>query len=847
MANRRMIWLRIFDRIVLGHPKWVLVVMAVLTGVLCLQARHFRLDASAETLVLENDQDLRYARLIDARYGGSDFLVLTFAPREDLFSDKVLATLRRLREDLRAMKDVQSVTTLLDVPLLESPPIPLKDLGAATRTLESPDVDRELARKEFQESPLYRNLLVSPDLRTTALLVTFPDDPVYEDLLQRRNALHEKKAAGTLTGPEREELRRVVREFQRYRDQARQTRHQDIVELRAVMDRYRQEGALFLGGVSMVADDMITFVRNDLRVFGAGVFLLLVLALVILFKRTAWVLLPTLVCAVSALSMIGILGWLGWEVTVISANFISLQLIITLAMSIHLVMRYRETAAERPADDQRDLVRQTLREIMRPCVYSGLTTIGGFASLIFCDIRPVISFGWIMVVGVAISMIVPLLLIPAVLVLMPRERRAVPLESRWSLTSVLGRFTAAHGLLIVAITVVVSVLSGIGISRLQVENCFINYFKETTEIYRGMKVIDRQLGGTTPLDVVIDFKPAQGTAGAEPNAVTQTDATFDQFSEFEDTGSQEDYWFTPEKIGRITAVHDYLESLPETGKVLSLATLVRMIERINEGRPLDGLELALLFKQVPGPIKDMLVRPYVSIEHNQVRFSVRILDSEPSLKRNDLLRKIRGDLTGKLGLKADQVHLSGMLVLYNNMLQSLYGSQVVTLGLAGLMLFGTFTVLFRSLRLALIAIFPNSLAVAVMLGTMGWLGIPLDMMTITIAAIGVGLADDDTIHYIHRFGHEFKTNHSYLRALYRSHGSIGNAIYYTTVTLVIGFSILTLSNFMPSIYFGILTVLAISVALLASLTLLPQLLVLLKPFGREETKTSAKVRDQALK
>ncbi len=826
-----------FDGVVIRHPVLIILFAVSAMAFLSIQATRFRLDASAETLVLENDEDLRYARQVESRFGEGDSLLVAFTPNEDLFSDKALEHLHALREDLKLAGSVESVTTILDVPLLASPPVPLKELDSSARTLESPDTDRELARKEFRDSPLYRDLLVSADLRTTALILTFPDDRVYKDLLHRRNALTEKKAAGSVTAEERKELRRVSEEFRQCHDQFRRTRHHDILAIRAVIARHQGEGALFLGGVSMIADDMITFVKSDLRVFGTSVFMLLIGALVVLFRKTAWVVLPTLICLVSVVSMIGFLGWVGWEVTVISSNFISLQLIITLAMSIHLIMRYREIAAEHPEASQKDLVVRTIRAILRPCVYSGLTTIGGFASLIFCDIRPVISFGWIMVVGVAISMIVPLLLLPAILVLMPRERGVVVHDqSRWALTAVLGRFTAAHGLVIVVATVAVAVLSGIGISKLQVENCFISYFRESTEIHRGMKAIDQQLGGTTPLDVVIDFdSPRVAVRAVEANAPAAGDSTFDQFGEFEDASQQKKYWFTRDKINQITAVHDYLDGLPETGKVLSLATLVRMIEPLNEGKPLDGLELALLFDRVPESIRRMLVRPYASVEHNQARVSVRILDSEPSLKRNELLARIKRDLTdkAKVGVKPGHVRLAGMLVLYNNMLQNLYVSQVVTLGLAGLMLFGTYAILFQSLRLALIASFPNSLAVACMLGVMGWLGLPLDMMTITIAAIGVGLADDDTIHYIHRFGHEFETHGSYLRALYRSHASIGNAIYYTTVTLVIGFSILTLSKFIPSIYFGLLTVFAITVALFASLTLLPQLLILLKAFGKE--------------
>jgi len=447
----------------------------------------------------------------------------------------------------------------------------------------------------------------------------------------------------------------------------------------------------------------------------------------------------------------------------------------------------------------------------------------------------VINFGYIMVVGVAFSILVPFLFLPAVLMLMPRDRPWSKRQSRWSLTPMLGRFTVAHGPLVLLASLALVIFNGLGIRRLEVENCFINYFKPSTEIHRGMTVVDQQLGGTTPLDVLVDFEPAASVAATPSPTATDANDVFSQFEEY-DTGRPQDrekYWFTPDKIARIAAVHNYLDRLPETGKVLSVVTLVRMIESANGGKPLDNVELALLFNQIPDRLRQILVTPYVSVEHNQARLSVRVRDSDPALRRNALLKRIRADLTDGLGLRRESVHLSGIMVLYNNMLQSLYSSQITTLGLAALFLMGTFVVVFRSLRIAVIAIFPNLLAISCVLGVMGWLGIPLDMMTITIAAIGVGLADDDTIHYIHRFKHEVEATGSYRTALHRSHDSIGHAIYYTTVTLAIGFSILSLSKFVPTTYFGLLTVLAITMALLASLTVLPQLLVLIKPYGRE--------------
>ncbi|MCL5280414.1 MAG: MMPL family transporter [Planctomycetes bacterium] len=811
------------------------------------EARHFRLDASTETLILENDQDLKYARLVDARYGSGDFLVVTFKPKEDLLSDRTLGVLARLRDELKKATVAESVLTILDVPLLESPPIPFKDLGSATRTLESPEVDKTLARQELRESPLYQDLLVSPDLKTTVILITFPRDERYAELVQRRNTLHEKKAAGALTAAEQVELKNVVREFTRYRDESRRRDHQSILAIRAVMDRYRQEGDLFLGGVSMIADDMISFIKNDLRIFGTGVVLLLVLTIAVIFRRLYWVLLPMLVCVISVICSVGLLGWFGWEVTVISSNFISLQLIITLATTVHLMVRYQELAAQQPAATQHQLIVATMGYMTRPCLYSALVSGSAFGSLIFCNIRPVITFGYIMVVAVVTSMSVAFLFLPALLALLPRDRPWVRGSSERRFAPLLGRFTLAHGSWVIAASLGLIACNAAGIRRLEVENCFINYFKSATEIHQGMEVVDQQLGGTTPLDVVIDLD-ATTPPEAGPLPAAEKDTVFDQFEDLEaaTAANRQKYWFTPEKMARVAAVHDYLDGLPETGKVLSVVTLVRMVERVNGGKPLDNLELALLFDQIPDKLRQMLVAPYVSVEHNQVRLSVRVRDSDPVLKRNGLLQKIRTDLTGERTpevlrtsprpwepFRPEQVHLAGTLVLYNNMLQSLYSSQIVSLGFSFLCLWGTFVLLFRSVRVAIIAVFPNILAVSCVLGVMGWFGIPLNMMTITIAAIGVGVADDDSIHYIHRFRHELETDGSYRGALHRAHGSSGGAIYYTTVILVIGFSILVFSNFIPTIYFGLLTVLEIVVALLASLTLLPQLLVVIKPYGRE--------------
>jgi len=821
---------------VLQHPGAVILCVLAVVSLLAFQTRYFRLDASAETLVLENDEDLRYARQISSRYGQNDFLILTYTPKGSLFSPDTLSALASLRDELSALENVESVRSILDIPLLGNPPVSLKDINADLPTLESPGVDIKNAGIELSQSPLCQNLLLSSDSQTTALLINFSDDEIYNKFLEHRNALRLKEADSTMTTAEHSELKHAEEQLQKHRDKMRLQRHQDIAAIRAIMDNYRRDADLFLGGVSMIADDMISFIRNDLKVFGVGVLLFLILTLGIIFRAIRWILLPMLCCIVSAVCMIGLLGWLGWEVTVISSNFISLQLIITMAITVHLIVRYRELLNLTPQAPNRQLIFETIRSKLKPCVYTVLTTIAGFGSLVVCDIRPVIAFGWMMIVGLIVSLIVTFILFPAVLILIPKEKPPERRQWRFSLTSVMARFTENCGSLIVGICALAFVLSVIGISKLQVENCFIDYFGKDTEIYKGMKVIDERLGGTTPLDVIMEFEGSQAPPAAAEPAVAQSDEdsdVFDEFNELEKTENDEKYWFTAEKMAQIKSVHYYLESLRETGKVMSLATMLSIMEKVNDGKPLDSLELALLYNEAPKELKDMLIKPYVSVENNQVRFWVRVRDSDKTLRRNELLKKIRADLTGKLELNPEHVHLTGLLVLYNNMLQSLFGSQTLTLGITVMLLTGMFLVLFRSLKIAVIAMIPNMLPVAFVLGVMGWLDIPLDMMTITIAAISLGIAVDDTIHYIHRFKHEFQSDRKYLPTMHRCHGSIGHAMYYTSITIIIGFSILTLSNFMPSVYFGLLTGLAMLIALLAALTLLPQMLILGRPFGKE--------------
>jgi len=826
----------LLDRVVLARPRIVLLLLAAAIAVLGYQMRHFRLDASADMLLLEDDADLHYARKLDNRYGGRELLILTCTPQEGVFAPESLAALGRLRDDLSALERVDEVQTVLDVPLLNGRAASVDDLTTELPTLESGKVSRQIAAESLRDSNLYRDLLLSPDARTTSLLIHLLPDKAHEALVDRRDELRRMRREGAIDQAGRVELQNVSDRLRKYRDVIAERRRADISAIREIMDRHRSKAELFLGGVGMIADDMIRFVQRDISMFALGIAGALALVLGLIFRRVRWVLLPLLSCGASAIATIGLLGWLRWDVTVISCNFVSLQLIIAMAVAIHLIVRYRELHADDPDATHRQLVDRAVRLKWPPCAYAVLTTLVGFASLLACNMPPVVMLGWTMVLGLTVALIVTFLLLPALLVMLPKGPPPRLTARHLSFMDMLAGWTEKRGGLIIGLGAVALLISAVGAARLEVENRFIDYFDTSTEIHQGMKVIDQQLGGTTPLDVIIEFG-APAPPEVEPASAAADDdddlSDLEGFEDFEIDANDPQYWFTRAKVDCIRDAHLWLDNLPETGKVLSLATTVKLAEDMIDAGRLESIDLAILYEKTPEKFRDMLIAPYVSVEHNEARLSVRVRDSDKSLRRNELLKRIRDQLPASAGVQPDQVRLAGLLVLYNNVLQDLFGSQILTLGITMGLLSAMFMVLLRSWRLALIAMAPNAFPVIVVLGAMGHMGLPLDMMTITIAAIGVGIAVDDTIHYLNRFQAEFAIDRSYIPAMHRSHRTVGRAMCYTTLAITIGLSVLSLSQFVPTIRFGLLTALAMIVALLADLTILPAILVMTKPFGPE--------------
>ena len=794
------------------------------------QIKDFELDASSDSLLLENDEDLRYYRNIKARYGDDEFLVVTIKPKEDLFGAKTIEVLKDLKKELSDLEPIESVISILDVPLLKSPPKSLAEIADSAPTYLSPETDKALAKVELTTSNLYRNLIISEDGRTTAMLLNIRLNKELETLIDQRDSLRAKRLDGYLGKAELEKLNLYTTQVKELRKTERSETAAMITDVRYVLNQYKSSAEIFLGGVPMITVDMIDYIQNDIQVFGLLILLFLIIALLIIFKNPRWMFLSMCCCLIGLLVMTGVLGFMSWPVTVVSANFVALLLIFSLSITVHLTVRYRELTKLFPDENQSSLVKMTMKDKFEPCLFTTITTMVGFASLLLAGIRPVIDFGWMMLISMGVIFILVFNLFPALLSLFERIDHKNIKNRATILTHSFANVVINKSTQIMVLFSIILIVSIVGITKLTAENQFIKAFKEDTEIYQGLTVIDEDLGGTTPLDIIIDADP-EFFLEAESIDLFEDEIFdemfFDEEADEYDIGG-DSYWYNSYRLKTIEAVHEYLESLDEAGKVISFATTMEVLETLNDGDEMDTFFLSVLYKKVPDDVKEALFDPYLSEDGNQLRISFRVYESYPDLQRGALLKKIKNDLTTELGLNESQVKLTGMLVLYNNVLESLLTSQILTIGFVFTAIMIMFIFLFRSIKFALIAIIPSIIASSSVLGLMGLVGIPLDIMTITIAAICIGIGVDHSIHYVHRFREEVIEQSDTKIVIKNCHNSTGQAIYFTSLIIIIGFSILAFSNFVPTIYFGLFTAFAMLLALFSNLTLLPVLLMKLR-------------------
>lgn len=802
-------------KFIIAKSKLVISLVLVLSVVFGYLSTKLSIDASAETLLLEHDPDLKAYRQIAKRYDSPGLLVVAFTPKDDLFSPKNLELIKNLSDELAKNDMVSSVISILNVPLLNSVKGGVTGILEHTPTLSDKDINISKAKLEFAKSPIYSGNLISKDLKTTAIALNLKQDEKFNELVNERNLLSQKESNGTITQAEKLKFQALVAEFKAYRDELRKSDHKNLEAIKAAIAKFNANDELFLGGANMIADDMIGFIKSDLLVYGLSVLALLSFSLWLFFRQIRWIILPMFICAVSAVFTTGIFGMFGWEVTVISSNYIALQLIITISTVIHLVVSYREFYARHPKYSQNQLIYLTLRDKFSPSFWAIFTTVIGFSSLMSADIKPVIMLGIMMSAGISVSLVLAFLLFGAVNANLKKLAPVRTFENSFKFTKYCANLAINSRKIIYAVCVLVVCFGVYGISKIKVENSFIGYFKESTQIRQGMQIIDTKLGGTIPVDVIVKFKESEPKKeGGEEK---------DDFeSEFEKDAKSAKYWFNSYHTRVAEKIHDHLMQQKFVGNVSSLATLIKAIKELNNGVSDDFL-LAAMYEKLPLEYKNILLSPYVSVENDELRFSLRIIDSDSELRRNEFLKELKAGLAKLTKNDNVSIEVAGMMVLYNNMLQNLLSSQVDTFGLTVAILFVIFCFVFRSIKLATIAIVSNLIPLCTLFGVMGFFGIPLDVMSITIAAISIGIGVDDIIHYIHRFKEELLTKDVF-ESIKAAHASIGYAMYYTSFTIFLGFSVMVTSNFIPTIYFGLLTDLVMVFMLLGALIILPSLI-----------------------
>lgn len=772
------------------------VIFACLTAVLAWQAQYFEIDASADTLLVDNNKHYILTQLADQRYGSEEFILIAFKPtNQQLFSTPNLNTLSKIGQEIAAVSRVKQVKSIANIPIFTAANVVSAEVE--NLTWEKRKFDEKTLSLSLKKHPLYEGLLVNKEQTALSLQVVFKSDKkvtqINHDIIDIKRHLLTRE----LSEQELKALEQLKQQQQNANKQLEQTRIDEIEEIRAVLLPYQKDGTFYLGGNNLLSYELIQIIKSDLVLFGSMIILVIIVLLWFLFRRLSWVILPIVCCATSVVMTIGLLAALNFKVTVISANVFALQIILSLAMIIHLIVHYQELVLKHREWAHKKLVLETIKQKIKPCFYAGLTTTIGFGSLIFSGVQPVISFGWMMVVAMLVSFIVSLVFFPALLLTIFNKQDFVKqhkmIERGMTATA---SFVKNQPKKIIVISALITMVGVLGCLKLTAENSFLNYFSESTDVRKELTFIDQEFGGSTPFDVLLNITDEQ---------------------------LKSDIVISARTVQTVTAIQNMLAKQHAIGAITSIADFTKIAQVVN-GKPLTEYELTALYKSLEPSLQQELFGAYFSEKDQQIRISMRVQDSTIDLNRADLLAEIHRELSA-MGIEKKQYTLTGLFVLYQDVLSRLVDSQVLTI----LIVYGamaiTLMIIFSSFKVALIAIIPNLITTSIIMGILGIFAIPLDLMTITIAAVAMGISMDDTIHYIHRYLAEIKldqTNHD--DWVKRTNLSVGYALIYTTTVIVIGFGTLVFSNFVPSMLFGLLTSIAMIVALVTDITTLPVLL-----------------------
>ncbi len=811
------------------RPYLSLVLMFLVMILMSWPIKYLTIDASPDSLLLESDPDLKFYRSIHDEYGTDVYMVVAVHLADTILSPTSVSKIEELTKQFGELEEISSVTSISNVPLIYQSSNKDENTEILFPFLTSKNIDFDKVENEFLTNPLYERNIVSKDLKIAAFKLDFEERREYKDLFDQRYLLIEKRENNLQSRQDKIDIEIINDRLEQLRDLDNKRIKSVLKKIRNILYTNENSFESYISGAPLIAHDMKSYVLNDIKVFGVVAILAMAIILFVIFHNVAWVGITLFSAFVNVLMVSGLIGLLDYKLTVVSSNYVAILLIFSLAISIHVVVRYQEEDASQNISSFRDRLCISIEHISTPCLFMVVTSTIAFLSLIISDIKPVIVFGYIMVIGLCGAYMISFTFLPLLIQLL--KPKSKPLHEHYShnfLEKSLALILNNKATVIIILSISL-LISGLGIIKLTVENRFIDYFKETTEIHRGLAFIDQKLGGTVPIEVVLDA-PIESD---EPELIDDELDEFDDYLEDLDESSEgfasQSYWYNRRGIEKIRTIHTYLESLPQIGKVLSLYSTENIFRHIVRDKELEDFQLSLIYSKLPENTLPILIHPYLSKAGDQARIVARLKDSDHSLVRNDLLNNIEKHLISlfpeKMGI---HVNITGIGVLYNNVLQSLYRSQILTLGFVFVSIFIVLSILFRNIKYAFIAILPNIFTAILVLGIMGLLKIPLNIMTITIAAITIGIGVDDAIHYIHRYRKEFAQKKDVYKSISASQLTVGKALWFTSITIASGFVLLIFSNFTPSIYFGLFTCLAMLISIFATFSIIPLLLTAMK-------------------
>lgn len=765
---------------VLRHPAVAMTLLLLICALAAAFATRLTFDAGSETLVVEGDPEFAEYVALGQRFPSDDYLFITVTPRPPLFEPRNLQLIQELQQDIDKLPGVLRTLSIATVPILR---------GDGTTSLTAQPELLEDAEAYFRGNRMFAGQLVSEDGNSAAI----------QTILQ--------SSTEGFTQQDRAQL---------------------IADLRALREDFADRAELEFAGVPLIAHDMMAYLRADVRNFGIAAALMIGAALFIFFRRLRWVVLCASNATMAIILVVGLLGALGTPISVVSGNFISLLAIISISLTIHLVVRFRELMRTHPEQEHFERVRETMYSKFAPCFYTAATTIVAFTSLLTSGIPPVEDFGWMMAVGVVCAFIVTYVFFPCMLLLLGPGKPSKTLHKPMRLSIWLGVQAQRLQGRIVLGAFGIALLAGLGIAQLSLNSHFSQYFKSDSDIRRGLEFVDAQFGGVLPLDIVVTYAPF------EEAELSEDDDFFFEDSDSATAEFPQSAWFSSSKVSELQRLTDYLIDRADVGSAISFAQLAELAANLNENKALDDVQLALMVTLL-GAGRESLLGPYANPESGEMRITVRMREQTATAEYQTVVNELEQFAEESLNITSDRVATTGMFVLFGQSIRQLYESQRDTLIYVVIATLIMFIVLLRSVALGLVALSVNLLAAACVLAHMGYAGIPMDMMTITIAAITIGIGVDDAFHYLHRYREERSRGQTPTEAVTAVHASIGRAIYFTSVTVIAGFSLLALSNFVPTIYFGMLTAMAMAIALLANLLLLPALLLLLERWRTSST------------